>query len=137
MMMSPHFSYKEATITSKSLDNTPSQVQLEYIAYTAEKMETVRSLLENKPIKINSWFRSKRVNQAVGGSATSGHMLGYCIDFTCASFGTPSQIVAKIMASSIQYDQIIDEGTWVHISFDPRSRRQTLRHIGAGKYASI
>jgi hypothetical protein len=124
MMMSPHFSYKEATVTSQPFDNKPSDAQIETIKSTAQKMELVRKLLENKSIKINSWFRSTRVNIAVGGSKTSGHLSGYCVDFTCASYGSIGDIYKKIKASNIKYDQLIHEGTWIHISFDPRTRMQ-------------
>jgi len=49
------------------------------------------------------------------------------VDFTCPKFGTPAQIVAALVESDIQFDQVILEfQRWVHISFSPRNRRQAL-----------
>jgi hypothetical protein len=47
-------------------------------------------------------------------------------DFTCPQFGTPVEIVTLISKSTIQFDQCIQEGTWVHISFSDAPRREVL-----------
>ena len=94
----------------------------------AEKMEGVRTLLGDRGISVNSAFRNQAVNEAVGGVPNSAHALGFAVDFTCASFGTPFDICKKIAASPLQFDQLIHERrNWVHVSFDPnRNRRQLL-----------
>lgn len=134
MMLSPHFSLYEATFSSTAerlgIDNTPSAVILEHIRLTAASMENVRVLLRN-PVHIDSWYRCGVLNGAVGGSKTSAHMDGYAVDFVCTEFGTPLQIVKAIESSGITFDQCIQEGSWVHISFDPKSRFQVLTaHFG-------
>lgn len=58
--------------------------------------------------------------------ATKGHPKAYSIDFTCPQFGPPSDIVKMIAESRIKFDQLILEGTWVHLSFDPRLRMEVL-----------
>ena len=63
----------------------------------------------------------------------SAHIDGYAADFVCPSFGTPADIARAIVASGLVFDQCIQEGTWVHISFDPRARQQALTAtFGAG-----
>lgn len=114
------------TATRKGINNTPNNVVLVNLKILAENMEQVRTLLTN-PIFINSGYRSIELNKAIGGVSTSAHCLGYAADFTCRKFGTPDDIVSKIRVSKIKFDQLIEEGTWVHISFDPRMRQQTLR----------
>ncbi len=109
----------------KGLDNTPPQDILIRLADTAERMDQVRTLL-GAPIYVNSAYRSPLVNKAVGGVPTSAHQLGYAVDFVCPSFGTPLAIVQEVQTSGIHFDQVIQEGTWVHISFDPRMRGQIL-----------
>ena len=44
----------------------------------------------------------------------------------CSDFGSAYEVACAIRDSSIKYDQLIYEGTWVHISFDPRMRQQDL-----------
>ena len=72
----------------------------------------------------SSGYRCWRLNRAVGGSETSGHPEGYCEDFWCPAFGTPLDVVHRLAASDLKFDQLIYEHTWVHISFDPRLRMQ-------------
>jgi hypothetical protein len=130
MQLTEHFSLAEATVTGVKADNTPTDAQLEVIKKTASQLEKVREVL-GVPLKINSWFRSASVNEAVGGSATSAHSYGLAVDFKTKEF-TVAEICAKINEAGIKYDQLIDEKNasgreWVHISFDPRYRQQHFK----------
>ena len=108
------------------IKNIPGSIVLGNLNLLISGLEEVRTLLGNKPISINSGYRGPTLNRAVGGSSTSAHCLGFAADFTCRSFGNPEEVVKAIVASNIKYDQLIYEGTWVHISFDPKLRQQTL-----------
>jgi hypothetical protein len=123
--LSPHFTLEELTVTNKPLDNSPSNAILEVLRTTAFYMEQVREVLGNVAIKVNSGYRSPEVNKAVGGSKTSAHLFGYAVDFT-ASGHTPYTIANVLARSDLKFDQLIFEGTWVHISFDPKMRREVL-----------
>ena len=135
MKLSTNFSYEELTTSShRGLDNTPNDVQLSNLKHTAWQMELVRHILGDRPIHINSGFRSEAVNAAVGGSKTSAHSLGHAVDFICPAFGTPIDIAHAIMNSGLKVDQLIYEISWIHISFDPRMRNQYLTaHFTPGK----
>lgn len=123
---SQYFTLDELTHTDhRNIDNTPSPEMIETLRQTALQMDRVRILL-GKPIRVNSGYRSPALNTAVGGAPTSAHMSGYAVDFVCPGFGTPLQICQKIITSDIKFDQLIQEGTWVHISFDPRLRMKQL-----------
>ena len=125
MKLTPHFTLEEFTVTSKPLDNTPSKEMVEVLRTTAFYMERVRELLGNVAIKVNSAYRSQAVNKAVGGSKASAHTLGYAVDFTAYGH-TPLTIANTLAKSDLKFDQLIYEGTWVHISFDPKMRREVL-----------
>lgn len=125
MKLTPHFTLEEFTVTSKPLDNTPSKEMVEVLRTTAFYMERVRELLGNVAIKVNSAYRSQAVNKAVGGSKASAHTLGYAVDFTAYGH-TPLTIANTLAKSDLKFDQLIYEGTWVHISFDPKMRREIL-----------
>lgn len=143
MKLSAHFSLEEATFSrtavSRGLENIPDSVQLARMKYTAAKMEIVRTVLGDNPIKINSWYRGPQVNAAVGGVDTSQHSKGEAVDFTSAWAGTPLEICKILMAHRglIGYDQLIYEQTWVHISFvsDKQPRGIELTFLGKGEYA--
>lgn len=135
--LTEHFSLEELTASSTGtrlgIDNTPTPTIASNLVHLAVGLESVRSLLGNNPLHIDSGYRSPTLNRAVGGSGMSAHMQGYAADFTCAAFGTPLQIVQFLQSSGLHFDQIIQEGTWVHISFDPAMRQQVLTaHFGPG-----
>lgn len=137
MHLTTHFSLDELTAsdlaTRKSIDNTPNVDQIENLKILAGTLEQVRELLGH-PLRINSGFRGVKLNAAVGGSKTSAHLDGLAADFVCPEFGTPQEIAIEIAASNITFDQLIQEGTWVHLSVDPRFRLQILTaHFEGGK----
>lgn len=89
-------------------------------------MEQVRAVL-GYPITISSGYRSPAVNKAVGGVATSDHVKGYAVDFTCPGYGSPTKIADAIAKSGIPFHQVIDEaGRWVHLSSNPKQSREYL-----------
>jgi len=138
MNLSNSFTLEELTHSEiavrKGLDNTPNDEQIDNLTELAMALDKVELLL-GFPLSINSAYRSPKVNAAVGGSPTSAHLQGYAADFTCKAFGTPLEIARKIVeADTIPFDQIIQEGSWVHFSVDPRMRKQVLTaHFVAGK----
>ena len=112
------------TAVRRGLDNTPTPEQEENLRELAQTLERVQELVG--PITVHSGFRSPKVNAAVGGSPNSAHMEGYACDFTAGGFGTPLEVCKAIGSSEIPFDQLIQEGTWIHISVDPRMRKETL-----------
>jgi len=117
MNLSPHFTLAELTITDhRQFDNTPDAVSLENLARLATFLEFVRTLLGDKPIMINSAYRSRAVNDAVGSSEKSQHRVGCAADFRVPGM-TPDAVVRAIVASDLFFDQVIREfDAWTHIS---------------------
>jgi putative chitinase len=137
MWTSKYFTLEEMTASNtairRGINNVPTGSAMQALAYTAKRMDTVRALLGH-PIRVSSGYRSPALNNVIGGSNNSAHTLGYAVDFTCPGYGSPKDICKAIMAAKIQYDQLIYEGTWVHISFDLRNRMQDLTAVfGKGK----
>jgi hypothetical protein len=82
----------------------------------ASFLEEVKAVLGNKPVMVNSAFRCKQVNDAVGSKDTSQHRIGCAADIRVPSM-TPDEVVKAVIASGIGYDQIIREfDRWTHIS---------------------
>lgn len=130
MMLTEHFTLEELSASDVALrrgfDNTPDPAAAGNMkTILAPGLEKVRSLIAS-PMHVLSGFRSLQVNIIVGGSTVSAHLYGYACDFVAPGFGPPLDICRAIWKSDIAFDQLIHEGTWVHISFDPRLRRQLL-----------
>ena len=123
--MTPHFTLAELTHTDhRSLDNTPNAAELANLKKLAEFLETVKTTLGGKPIMINSAFRSKAVNDAVGSKDTSQHRQGLAADFRVPGMA-PDAVVRALL--KLPFDQIIREyDSWTHISIADKPRRQAL-----------
>mgnify|MGYP003631853790 CR=1 FL=1 len=125
--MTPHFTLAELTHTDhRLLDNTPNAAELANLKRLAEFLETVKTTLGGKPVMINSAFRSKAVNDAVGSKDTSQHRQGLACDFRVPGM-VPDAVVRAIIAANLPFDQIIREyDAWTHISIADKPRRQAL-----------
>jgi putative chitinase len=115
--LSPHFTLEELTHTDhRQFDNTPNVEEIENLRRLAAFLELVKDRLGGRPIMVNSAFRSKAVNDAVGSSDKSQHRLGCAADLRVPGM-TPDQVVRAVMTSGLEYDQIIREfDRWTHLS---------------------
>jgi hypothetical protein len=129
--LSVHFTLDELTHTDhREFDNTPNASETANLIRLAGLLEDVKILLGGKPIMVNSAFRCKAVNDAVGSKDSSQHRVGCAADIRVPGM-TPDEVVKAVIASDIGYDQIIREfDRWTHISVpntkDMTPRRQAL-----------
>lgn len=141
-----HFSLAEVehseTASRFGYSNSVSPELLPAIVHTSEGMERVRSTLGNRAITVNSWYRSPETNAAVGSMPTSQHVKGEAVDFICPAYGTPLAVCKLLTAlfGYINFDQLILEHTWVHISWNSipgaKQRNQVLSLLETRSYAS-
>ena len=137
MTLTEHFTWLEVvrsqTATRLGIDNSLPQALRHNVLTAAEGMERVRGIL-GWPITVDSWYRCFALNLKLNGSASSDHLQGWAVDFICPRFGTPHSICLELLKHDLPFNQLIHEGTWVHISFAPALRRQVLTaHFNGGK----
>lgn len=134
MNLTPHFTLEELTASETAerngWDNSPNDAELANLTRLADFLEQVKVVLDGKPIMISSGLRTKKVNDAVGSKDSSQHRTGCACDFRVPGM-TPDEVVRKIMASEIAFDQVIREfDRWTHISIpnseDTSARKQAL-----------
>lgn len=125
------------TAVRLGLDNTPDVAAANNLRNVlAPGMERIRNLLR-VPAFISSGYRSSAVNAAVHGSVASQHLKGEAADFISPEAGTPKSI-ALLLAKhqpEIRFDQLIFEGSWVHVSFTagkPRGSVLTAHFTNGG-----
>jgi hypothetical protein len=138
-----NFTLQELTKTSVKADNTP----------TAQHIAALKALCDNVlqpardalgPLKINSGYRSAKVNAAVGGSSTSQHSKGEAADL---NYSGGNDVLFHWLVENVEFDQIIWEfGTdkapsWVHVSYsNTKNRKQKLKAVklnGKTKYLPL
>jgi hypothetical protein len=142
MNLTEHFTLDELTHTDhRELDNTPNDAELENLKRLAEFLEDLKVVLGGKPIMVNSAFRSKAVNDAVGSKDTSQHRIGCAADIRVPAM-TPDQVVKAVIASDLGFDQVIREfDRWTHISIPneptraPRKQALIIDKAGTRVYA--
>ena len=145
MNLSPHFTLDELTASETAArngwDNTPNADELSNLKRLAAFLEEVKQVLGGKPVMINSAFRSKLVNDAVGSKDSSQHRIGCAADIRVPGM-TPDDVVKAVIASGIGYDQVIREfDRWTHISIPnrpedkPRQQALIIDKLGTRQYA--
>jgi hypothetical protein len=153
--LTPHFTLEELTHTDhRSLDNTPTEnekciingkeVTVNAVANLprlADFLEQVKALLGNKPIMINSAFRSEAVNNAVGSSNKSDHRRGCAADIRVPGM-TPDEVTKAIINSDLPYQQVIREfDRWTHVAITtndsdiPKKSKLIIDKSGTRAYA--
>jgi hypothetical protein len=147
--ISKHISYKEATrsITAIRLgiDNKPFEYELGNMKAVAENIfEPLRKWVGGA-IKVTSFFRSEKLNQAIGGSVSSQHCQGRAIDIDDVYGHKTNAEMFQYIKDNLDFDTIIwefgtdDNPDWIHVSYisNERNRGRVLKAIkenGKTKY---
>ena len=151
-MISKHISGKEGTYsrTAERLDinNVPDDDQLRAMELVAEKVfEPLREWVGG-PIKINSFFRSVKLNKAIGGSHKSQHCHGQAIDIDDTFGKVANSDMYSYIKNNLDFDQLIwefgndDNPNWLHVSYvsKDKNRKRCLKAYkeqGKSKYMVI
>ena len=112
-----HFTFKELVKTDTGLDNMPNDMNvIKNLARLAQFLQTIRNEL-HLPIIVNSGYRSKEVNEAVGGVLSSYHVKGLAADVKCADM---DKLLAVLHSHLMDIDQLgiyynSSEQLWFHV----------------------
>ena len=142
MNLSQHFTLAELTITDhREFDNTPDEQSLKNLKRLAVFLEQIKTVLNGRAVMITSGYRSAPVNAAVGSKEKSQHRVGCAADFRVPGM-TPDEVVRRIVASDLKYDQCIREfDAWTHLSIptiewtQPRRTALIIDRSGARAFA--
>lgn len=129
---------KSDTAKKKGIDNTPSDTDVENLKQVCLLIYDKLYEQFNGKIQINSGYRSPKLNEAVGGSKTSGHLTGKALDIDGIEGVKNSDIFNYIKNNISNFDQLIweygnkSEPNWVHISYDKSQNRKSIFSIPSG-----
>ena len=151
-MISKHISNKEGvysrTALRRGIDNTPTEEHKVNMVELAENIFEPLRMYVGGPIKINSFYRSPKLNKAIGGSSKSQHCNGQAIDID-DTFGRMSNAeMYNFIKENLDFDQMIWEfgndsnPNWVHVSYvSPQDNRnrclKAYKENGKTKYMVI
>lgn len=139
-----YFSWEEVTHSSTAermgFNNTLPIELIPNARYAAARMDYVRIILDC-PILVDDWYRCLALNRFLKSKDTSEHRLATAIDFISPLFGSPVAICKYLLQykDTLNWNQLILEHTWVHISFPANSetaaKKEVLSLISNGTYA--
>lgn len=137
--ISEHITYTEATYSptaeARVIDNTPTAAELANMKFLAAKVFEPLRAASGVPIRITSFFRTAALNQAVGGSRTSDHVLGRAMDLQTMNPELYSNAdIFRFIKTNLDFHQLIheygsdEEPAWVHVSYksDGHNDKQVL-----------
>ena len=152
MAISEHISYKEGvysrTATRLDIDNEPNNEQMDNMCLLAQEVFEPLRMWVGGPIKINSFFRSPKLNKAIGGSTKSQHCHGQAIDIDDTFGRATNAEMYDFIKEHLDFDQMIwefgdeDNPDWVHVIYvsEDKNRNRCLqayKENGKTKYKVI
>ena len=130
--------YASATAKAKGIDNKPNVQQLINLVYLAAYVLEPLRVAMNEAIKISSGFRSRRLNEAVGGVLNSQHCKGQAADLCIDGDMKKGRKWFDYIKTHLPFDQLIWEHSkdgvyWIHVSFVypdfGRNRKQVIDNL--------
>ena len=109
----------------KNISNLPSKTEEKEVYENLQKLAIAMQALRDefgRPIFISSGFRSKKLNELVGGVESSHHRLGLACDFYISNISSNRALVEHIstilLSQKIRFDQIImyPKESFIHLS---------------------
>ena len=98
-----NFSFSELTRTQTGIKNVPDDMNVvKNLARLAQFLQSIRNEL-HLPIVVTSGYRSKEVNEAVGGVLSSYHVKGLAADIKCADM---DKLLAVLHSHLMEIDQL-------------------------------
>ena len=128
---------KSATAIKNGISNKPSGEHLSNLIQIATKIfQPVRDHFQ-KPIVVSSGYRSKALNDLIGGASGSQHSKGEALDLDGS---VENAYIFEFIKNNLEFDQLIwefgdDENPdWVHVSYKTENNRgeilQAVRQNG-------
>ena len=131
---------RSETAKRKGISNMPTEAHILNLKLVAEKVfQPIREHF-GVPIHVSSGYRSKALNDAIGGSLSSQHCSGEALDLDMDGTSITNAQVFNFIKNNLEFDQLIWEfGTdtnpdWVHVSYEStgKQRKQILKAVKSG-----
>lgn len=120
---------RSAVAQAYGIDNVPSGEERLNLERLIENVLDPLREMWGSPVEVNSGFRTRQLNELVGGARASQHLSGEAADISAGGKQANRSIFDMLLESGIEFDQLIDEKnfSWLHISYRAgHNRRQVL-----------
>lgn len=132
---------KSETAVRLGIPNRPGQQVTANLERLVELVLDPLRRAWGSPVMVNSGYRCRQLNEAVGGARNSQHMQGLAADLTVGTPQNNRRLAQLALELRLPFDQMIDEHSWqwLHISVAAPGRQprgQAMRTVGRG-YAAM
>ena len=125
---------KSETAIRKSIDNTPTQEHYESMFLLATKVYDPLCKKLGAKLPFTSFYRSPKLNKAIGGAASSQHSKGQAIDIDVDGMANiTNSVVFNAILNLFDFDQLILEypdkngnASWIHVSYRKEGNRKQV-----------
>ena len=138
---------KSNTATRRGIDNSPTDLHIANLKYLAEKIfQPIREHF-GCPIFVSSGYRSKALNEAIGGSQRSFHSHGMALDLDMDNKASKisNTDIFNFIKDNLEYTELIwefgdeDKPDWVHVAIakgreNEKNAKVAYREDGKTKY---
>lgn len=112
---------KSEEALNRKIDNSPTFEIVDHLEELISKLLEPMRKAYGKPLTISSGYRCPKLNQVVGGVATSAHKTGYAADIQVKNVEDLFNFVTGwVKSNGIMFDQIFIEtkgsSKWLHVS---------------------
>ena len=138
MQLTKNFTLKEMTksytATRLGIENTPNEEEIKNLLYLCETVsQPCRNALGR--INVNSAFRCKELNDAVGSSDRSFHKRGYGKDMEADSEDISNFDLLLYIYENLEFSELIaeyfdkddQEAGWVHVAHEKGNTKKVLK----------
>jgi hypothetical protein len=125
MQLTKNFNLHEFTRTSRNVDNTPNEQEIENIRLLCEKvLQPIRDKFGY--VSITSGYRSPTLNRLVGGSPSSEHVKGMAADIKVERM----EDCFEWIKDNLEFRQLINEFnlSWIHVSYNKNDLKKQVLH---------
>lgn len=134
--MSDNFNYGEVVRSTEAkelgIDNTmPSIYYNNAINLAKYILEPIRQYF-GMPFTPSSWYRCEALNKLVGGEKDSQHLTGQAADISVPKISLMA--LAEYIRDNLDFDQVILEKSWIHVSYCKNNNRKEVLRNDNGKY---
>lgn len=116
---------KSDTATKNNITNIPEIKSIHNLQHLIKEVLNPLRTKFGKPILVTSGYRCKKLNELVGGVENSQHLTGSAADIVPVN-RDDLQKLFDIAKEQGNFDQLIWEGNWIHISWSENPRKQVL-----------
>lgn len=116
---------KSDTAKKQNIDNFPTWEVVDNLKRIVEEiLDPLREWYE-KPIKINSGYRSQKLNKAVGGVNNSFHLNGCGVDIDTNNT-TENKKLFEYIKNNLPFTELGWEGngSWIHVGYNGNNNKE-------------